>query len=64
MERNARIFHNSFSDYPAVIVKIILMILSWIDAAPDVKKARLENPAATAKRSLDFLRQHPGSGDE
>lgn len=40
------------------------MMISWIDAAPESKKARLEGSVMTAKSSLEFLGHPSGSGEE
>lgn len=64
LERNARIFNDKYTVSINVIVKCIYMLISWINAAPESKKPRLEEPAPTAKCSLEFLRQPSGSGEE
>lgn len=58
LEKNKRIFHDSCYDYYVVISKIIHMVLSWIDAALYAKKALLEESVVSAKRNMEFLRQH------
>lgn len=55
LERNARIFNNAYSVHQSVLLKVIYMFLSWINAVPDAKKAKLEGSVSTAKRSLQFL---------
>lgn len=55
IKRNARIFN--FNCLPTVsnIMKIEHMLLSWLNAAPDSKKTKVEEPTMKIKRSLEFL---------
>lgn len=55
IERNARIFNSTCIPIVSIIVKIEHVILLWMSTAPDSKKARLEEPLAKVKRSLEFL---------
>ncbi|XP_039114040.1 uncharacterized protein LOC120249550 [Dioscorea cayenensis subsp. rotundata] len=55
LERNARIFNSNCLSTVAIIFKINCMIISWYDAAPEAKKAKLEDPVSKIKRSLEFL---------
>ena len=63
LERNAHILNDEYSSYASFILKIIHMYFSWTDVVPYTKKERLEDSAATANRSLKFLRTHMDSGD-
>lgn len=40
------------------------MLLSWIGAAPDTMKARLEDSVITAKYSLEFIGHLIEPGDD
>lgn len=64
LERNARIFRDTYSACKSVLCKCIHMFLLWLNAVPDKKKPRLEDSAVSAKRSLDFLNDQPRSGEE
>ncbi|XP_039145713.1 uncharacterized protein LOC120282947 [Dioscorea cayenensis subsp. rotundata] len=55
IERNARIFSSSCASIASLIVKIIHMFLIWLNAAPDSKRAKLEEPIKKIKRSLEFV---------
>lgn len=55
IERNARIFNSICCPTVTIIVKIEHMLLLWLSVAPDSKKARLEEPMAKVKWSLEFL---------
>ena len=39
----------------AMVMKIIHMLILWISASPDAKKAILEDLIVTVKNSLEFL---------
>lgn len=54
LERNNRIFSAICLSTIAIISKIVHMIQLWFVAAPDSKKARLEEPMAKVNRSLEF----------
>ncbi|XP_039113709.1 uncharacterized protein LOC120249266 [Dioscorea cayenensis subsp. rotundata] len=58
LERNAPIFDCACSSATSIIIKIIHLVLMWINAAPDSKKAKLEEPSGKLRRSLDFLFSH------
>ncbi|XP_039136892.1 uncharacterized protein LOC120274393 [Dioscorea cayenensis subsp. rotundata] len=64
LERNARIFRESFSAHSIILRKIIHMFLLWVDAVPESKKARFNEPTATAKHSLDFLIDNTRAGED
>ncbi|XP_039118169.1 uncharacterized protein LOC120254088 [Dioscorea cayenensis subsp. rotundata] len=55
LERNARIFNSNCLSSVSIIMKIVRMLISWFDAAPEPKKAKLEVPVSKIKRSLEFL---------
>ncbi|XP_039134190.1 uncharacterized protein LOC120271576 [Dioscorea cayenensis subsp. rotundata] len=55
LERNARIFTASCLLTVALILKIEHLVLSWFSAAPESKRAKLEDPMAKVKRSLEYL---------
>lgn len=55
LERNARIFNSNCLSADSIIIKIDRMILSWYNAAPEAKKAKLDDPMTKIKRSLDFI---------
>lgn len=38
-----------------IIIKIVHMVLLWSNAVPDSKRAKLDEPLKTVKRSLEFL---------
>lgn len=55
LERNACIFTSSCSSTATIIVKISHMVLMWLNAVPDSKRAKLEESISKIKRSLEFL---------
>lgn len=55
IEINACIFTSTCSPTATIIVKIVHMVLMWLNAVPDSKKAKLEEPMGKLKRSLEFL---------
>lgn len=55
IERNARIFDCVCSSTTSIILKIIHVVLMWMNVAPDAKKAKLEESSGKLRRSLDFL---------
>lgn len=55
IERNALIFSYNCLPTIFIIMKIERVLLLWLNAALDSKKAKLEEPTMKIKRSLEFL---------
>jgi len=55
LERNARIFNFNCLSSDTIILKIIRMLMSWYFAAPESKKAKIEDSVTKIRRNLDFL---------
>ncbi|XP_039118577.1 uncharacterized protein LOC120254543 [Dioscorea cayenensis subsp. rotundata] len=55
IERNARIFSSSCASNATIIVKIVHMLLMWLNAVPEAKRAKLEEPIKKIKKSLEFV---------
>lgn len=55
LERNAHIFTSTCASTIIIIIKNVHMILMWMNAAPDSKRAKLDEPMRKIKRILEFL---------
>lgn len=48
-------FSSTCAPTASIIVKIVHMVLLWMNAAPEAKRAKMEEAMKKIKRSLEFL---------